>query len=344
MNQVDRQQHLNQWLQQVIPGQLIDIANLPGDASFRRYSRVITTTGSYMLMDAPPELENCKPFVAVAKSFAQLGLQVPKIFAADLINGFLLLSDFGDQLYLQQLNTDTADQLYTLALDQLIILQQCQTVADWKLPKFDASFMQQELDNFTHWYLQQHLGLQLNVRETALLQHTYSHLIDMAESQPQVCVHRDYHARNLMCLADNQVGILDFQDAVWGPITYDAVSLLRDCYITWPAAKVQQWLLYFYQQLHKYKRLANVSFEQFKQWFDWMGIQRHLKAIFIFARKYRRDYNDNYLEDIPRALQYIANISDLYPEFADWREWLFEKLDISGVRLAGESIEKELAA
>lgn len=304
---------LQPWLINHFNSDNIQITPLQGDASFRRYFRIQHNDTSYIAMDAPPELEDIKPFIHVACEFRQLDIQVPHIFAENLEQGFLLLTDFGDRLYSKALHPDNAELLYTSALETLVRIQTCQVA----FPLFDAAFMQKELNNFQHWFLDRYLNVQL-----PNLQKVFDFLIHSAITQPQVCVHRDYHSRNLICLADNQVGVLDFQDAVWGPITYDVVSLLRDCYISWPRHQVEQWV----ENFRKIAGLNTVSPEEFLRWFDLMGIQRHLKALFIFARKYIRDNSHHYIPDIPRTLQYVLDVSEGYPELHDFRQALLDKV------------------
>ena len=304
---------LQPWLINHFNTDNIQITPLQGDASFRRYFRVQHNDTRYIAMDAPPELEDIKPFIHVAREFGQLDIHVPHIFAENLEHGFLLLTDFGDSLYSQELQPHNADLLYTSALETLVRIQTCQVA----FPPFDAVFMQKELDNFQHWFLNRYLNVQL-----PHLQKVFDFLIHAAVIQPQVCVHRDYHSRNLMCLPDNQVGVLDFQDAVRGPVTYDAVSLLRDCYINWPREQVEQWAEHF----RKTAGLNNVSPAEFLRWFDLMGIQRHLKALFIFARKYIRDSSHHYIPDIPRTLQYVLDVSEKYPELHDFRRVLLDEV------------------
>jgi N-acetylmuramate 1-kinase len=304
---------LQSWLINHFRSDDIQITPLQGDASFRRYFRVQHNNTSYIAMDAPPELEDIKPFIHVAREFRQLDIQVPDIFAENLEHGFLLLTDFGDSLYFKELQPHNADLLYTSALETLVRIQTCQVA----FPLFDAAFIQKELNNFQHWFLERYLNVQISG-----LQKVFDFLINAVVAQPQVCVHRDYHSRNLICLQDNQVGVLDFQDAVWGPVTYDAVSLVRDCYINWPRRQVEQWAEHF----RRIAGLNQVSPEEFLRWFDLMGIQRHLKALFIFARKYIRDSSHHYIPDIPRTLQYVLDVSETYPELHDFRQELLDKV------------------
>lgn len=316
---------LTDWLKKQCACREVNLAALPGDASFRRYFRLQSERGNYMVMDAPPEKESSKSFVAIAQAWYKLGLNVPYIYEADLEQGFLLLTDFGDQLYLGALNARTASSLYQRAVDDLLTIQSCQSIAGWDLPTFDSAEYLQELENFRVWFLQKHCGLDLTAAENAMLDELFAWLVQKALEQPQVCVHRDYHSRNLMVLPDAKVGILDFQDALWGPITYDLVSLLRDCYIDWPEDQVKIWALSYLQQLNASGLIAPQDPALFLQWFDWMGVQRHLKAIFIFARKFHRDQDDSYLQYIPRGLNYVKSLAGRYPELRGLQAFFLEK-------------------
>lgn len=307
---------LQNWLQRergVENPELIPITN---DASFRRYFRVILNDVSYIVMDAPPEKENCLPFIDVAQRLQTSGLNAPEIIAQDLEQGFLLLTDFGSELYLSALNETQVESLYGDALNALARMQ-IKTSAEG-LPLYDHQLLHQEMSLFTDWLLDRHLNLSLQPHTQVQLAHCFERLSQAALSQPQVFVHRDYHSRNLMVVSQNNPGILDFQDAVKGAITYDLVSLLRDCYIAWPRERVNQWAIRYFQQLkpQSHGLLASVDESQFLQWFDWMGIQRHLKASGIFARLYHRDGKSGYLKDIPRTLNYIVEVSADYPVLA----------------------------
>lgn len=286
---------------------------LAGDASFRCYFRLRSGDSSYVLMDAPPSKESCQPFIAIARTFQQLGLCVPNIFYFDPAEGFLLLSDFGDHQLLGQLNEQTVDRYYQKACEELLVIQRCQNVKDYDLPLFDAALYQRELDLFRDWYLGRHLGVSLSVMNRKIWDEINEKLIESALSQPQVCVHRDYHSRNLMVLPDDRLGILDFQDAVWGPITYDVMSLLRDCYIEWPYDRVKKWVLAFHHRLLEENLIQMTNPDQFLLWFDWIALQRHLKCIGIFSRLCYRDNKPNYLQDIPRVLRYAKMICQRYP-------------------------------
>lgn len=324
-NHTQRNTALQQWLHTQLPNHTFHMTPLAGDASFRRYFRLHHGDTTLIAVDAPPEHENSVAFIGVASTFARLGLHVPQIIAADIDSGFLLLSDLGDGVYFNVLNTNNATRLYESALNALCLIQSCPQQNDWHFPPFDQRLLLHELHNFRDWYLLRHKQLSLTQQEENLLTRTFTQLIESALAQPQVCVHRDYHSRNLLELPDGQIGILDFQDAVWGPITYDLVSLLRDCYIAWPQQQVLNLVRNYYDQIRQNKALPVMSFEQFMTWFDWMGIQRHLKASYIFARKWHRDHNANYLSDIPRTLRYVVDVTQNYPELAEFRAFLLER-------------------
>ncbi len=317
-----RQQALELWLEKILPEKKLTISKLAGDASFRRYFRIQDGDQTYIAMDAPPEKEDSKAFLAIAQSFSQHGLHVPEILATDLKQGFLLLSDLGDRLYLTELTAENADVLYEQALAVIPQIQECQTVSNWELPHFGEKIIVAELQLFIHWFLQKHLGLELNQAVQTMLAQTFNQLIQIANAQPQVCVHRDYHSRNLLCLNNQRVGVLDFQDAAWGPITYDAVSLLRDCYIAWAPSQVRSWTLQFFNRYRDSNQLKEYSADQFLYWFDFVGVQRHLKVLGIFARLYHRDGKSLYLNDIPRILNYLLQVSENHVELSPLRGFL----------------------
>lgn len=300
---------IEKWLNEQCALTHLQIQAIPGDASFRRYYRIQHANGSYIAMDASVEQKSCIPFVAISQALRAEGLCTPEIIASDVANGFLLLTDFGDRLYLKELNSQNASQLYGRALTALAKMQRCSAVDGWTLPFFSKEAMQNELNLFREWFLEKHLMLSLSAKTNAMLDQTFDFLATTAAAQPQVFVHRDYHSANLMVLANEQVGILDFQDAFIGPVTYDMVSLLRDCYIAWPSAQVTEWVRGYWEQLLLPK---SMSFAEFLQYFDLMGVQRHLKALLTFSRKYCRDGNANYLQHVPRTLRYVLTVSENY--------------------------------
>jgi aminoglycoside/choline kinase family phosphotransferase len=316
-----RKNSLTEWLGQcgIEPVALQAMVN---DASFRRYFRVYTHAGSYVAMDAPAPHENCESFVAIAKALHKLGLHTPEIIAANIEQGFLLLTDFGDITYLSTLNQQNADELYRRALSALAVLQSCREVPGRIIPPFNRDFMWREWAWHKEWFMHKLLGLSLGPVEKEL-DRSFALIVDAVAIQPQVFMHRDYHSANLMVLpSEKAVGILDFQDAFIGPITYDAVSLLRDCYIDWPNERVASWVIEYWRELNHLRALTDVSPEQFLRWFDWMGMQRHLKALLTFARKHERDQQSNYLKYIPRTLGYLLSVSERYPQFAVLHDYL----------------------
>ena len=320
--QQQRQNALYNWVEQQLGAPLISIQAITGDASFRNYYRVKTPHQSYMAVDAPPEYDlGNEAFVYISRAFLAKGLRVPVIYHFNFEKGFLLVSDLGDEVYAKVLTANNVDNLYSQALEALVHIHTCDSIPNYNLPHFNSNFLRQELVFFQQWYLDKHLKLSLARAEKKLVESTLNTIIQVVESQPQCCVHRDYHSRNLL-VVEGQTGIIDLQDAVWGPITYDAVSLLRDCYVAWPAEQVNQWALQFFDHLQQAQLLKHCSAEQFLRWFDFTGIQRHLKAIFIFARKYWRDNDARYLPDIQRALNYIDALCPQYKELRNFHDWL----------------------
>jgi len=266
-------------------------------------------------MDAPPEKENCRPYVNIARSFRAIGLNVPEIIAEDLEQGFLLITDLGDRLYLSALNERTVGNLYRDALGALLVLQR--DAKGSGLPPYDERLLRQEMDLFREWYLGRHLGVALTSGQHAVLDRSFDLLATAALAQPRVVVHRDYHSRNLMVTEIDNPGILDFQDAVVGPVTYDLVSLLRDCYIAWPRRQVESWVHEYFLTAGEAGVAVGDDAAKFLRWFDWMGVQRHLKAIGIFARLNHRDGKPNYLQDIPRVIDYVIDVAERHPELDD---------------------------
>jgi len=275
-----------------------------------------------IVMDAPPPRENVRPFIKVAGLLSDAGVQVPEIHAADVERGFVLLTDFGHRDYLGALNGETADVLYADAMASLLALQAGVSVGSADLPAYDETLLRTELGIFREWLLERWLGLALTEAESGLIEEAWQVLIDSALQQPRVCVHRDYHSRNLMVTGTNNPGVLDFQDAVIGPITYDLASLLRDCYVAWPSGQVGAWMEDYRDHLLAAGLLAESDAPRFQRWFDLMGMQRHLKAAGIFARLNIRDGKSGYLKDIPRTLGYVTTVGQQYPELEGLMHWL----------------------
>ncbi|MCO6413414.1 MAG: phosphotransferase [Thiogranum sp.] len=311
----DRFSLLERWARRQLDWPDVVLEPASSDASFRRYFRVQRDNTSYILMDAPPERESCGPFIHVTELLLELGLHVPEILARDLDNGFLLLTDLGNRLYLDELNENTVDRLYGDALGALATLQSCGP-CDSRLPAYDRELLMAEMGLFRDWLIRTHLDRELAPAQQQALQRSFDALAQSALQQPRVCVHRDYHSRNLMASAVHNPGILDYQDAVIGPVTYDLVSLLRDCYIAWPRERVERWALGYHELALQtgILRQGQVNEKTFLQWFDWMGVQRHLKASGIFARLNHRDDKPGYLQDIPRTLAYVTDVCARYSE------------------------------
>jgi aminoglycoside/choline kinase family phosphotransferase len=311
----DRLDALSAWVARTLNDSRCTVQPASGDASFRRYFRVRTTTGeSFIAMDAPPEKEDCRPYVRIARVFRGIGLNVPEILAQDLARGYLLVTDLGDRLYLDALSDDNVEALYRDAMRALLKLQ-CDASPDSAgLPLYDAELLHREMELFREWYLRRHLRLDLSPAQAAVLDEVFARLTACALEQPRVVVHRDYHSRNLLVTETNNPGILDFQDAVFGPVTYDLVSLLRDCYIAWPRERVEAWVRKYRDRAGRAGVSVGRDERCFLRWFDLMGVQRHLKASGIFARLHHRDGKPNYLKDIPRVLNYMHDVASRYPE------------------------------
>ncbi len=285
------------------------------DASFRRYFRVDASDGSTLIvMDAPPPQEDVRPFVQVAQLFGATGVTVPQVLAQDVERGFLLLSDLGTTTYLQQLNADTAHKLYLDAIDSLVLLQAQSQPG--RLPEYNRELLQRELMLFPDWYLGKHRQATLDDQQRADLDKVFNTLLANNLAQPQVYVHRDYHSRNLMVLDKGNPGILDFQDAIYGPITYDLVSLLRDAYIQWDEEMVLDWAIRYCERARRAGLPVSHDIDAFYRDFEFMGLQRHLKVLGIFARLYHRDGKDGYLNDLPLVMEYTRKTAYRYKEFA----------------------------
>jgi N-acetylmuramate 1-kinase len=308
-----RERLLRNWLVDVMGHADFTLEPASGDASFRRYFRVILADGTTRIaMDAPPENEDCRPFVEVAAHLLELGLNVPRVYESDLDQGLLLMSDLGNEHYLERLQMDGSERLYADALSALMVMQACGRRDG--LPDYSGELLLQEMGLFRDWLLGRHLGLDLSDAERQMLDDLFETLAGNALEQPQVFVHRDYHSRNLLVTPAPNPGILDFQDAVIGPVTYDLVSLLKDCYISWPRERIKEWVFGYYELALQSGVLRSEHEDSFLRWFDLTGVQRHLKAAGIFARLNIRDGKPGYLKDIPRTLGYIVELVPEYPE------------------------------
>jgi aminoglycoside/choline kinase family phosphotransferase len=317
---------IKSWLSDLYKTDSFILESASSDASFRRYYRVTLYNKTMIVMDAPPKYEDVAPFIKIAQFLAKHGLHVPEIIAEDRKKGFLLLTDLGSQPYLERLNGQSADVLYHSAIDALIKIQLCDQQSI-KLPEYNGTLLQQELNLFSEWFLHKHLSL--SVPDT--VQKQFDVLINNALEQPQVIVHRDYHSRNLMYSDTHNPGIIDFQDAVIGPISYDLVSMLRDSYIAWPEDKIEVWVEHYFKLAKDHKLLSNCSLEKFTHWFDLMGLQRHIKILGIFCRLNYRDKKSNYMHDLPQTLVYVLKICSKYDELEDLSNFLSTQPKIKAI-------------
>ncbi|VVN51262.1 N-acetylmuramate/N-acetylglucosamine kinase [Pseudomonas fluorescens] len=324
-----RLQQLEVWLDEQLPilFNAQDWGSVPpatltaasSDASFRRYFRWEGGGRTFVVMDAPPPQENCKPFVDIAHLLAKSGVNVPKIYAEDLPRGFLLLNDLGRKTYLDVIDEQNADQLFADAIDALLAFQQLPM--DAPLPSYDVALLRRELELFPEWYIRRHLGVELDAQQQALWQRVSDRLIDSALAQPKVLVHRDYMPRNLM-ISEPNPGVLDFQDAVYGPVTYDITCLFKDAFLSWPQGRVREWQRGYWERAGQAGIPVHVDFDDFLRASDLMGVQRHLKVIGIFARICHRDGKPRYLADVPRFFAYIDAVIADRPELSELAELL----------------------
>ena len=308
---MDRKLQLEQWLGTVLPENDFTLSIASADASFRRYFRVHLQHKNLIAMDAPPEQESCQPFVEVAKLFLDNGLNVPQVLAQDVEQGFLLLTDLGDDTYLSKLNAGNAQQLYGDATNALIKLQLASKPD--VLPAYDEVLLNREMQLFPDWYIAKHLNVSLDDAQKNVLNNTFAILTKNILNQGQVYVHRDYHSRNLM-VCENNPGILDFQDAVYGAVTYDLVSLLKDAYIGWEEAEMMDWVVRYWDPAKKAGLPVPSDFSEFYRDFEWMGAQRHIKVLGIFARLSHRDGKHGYLNNMPLVMDYLRRVCGRYLE------------------------------
>lgn len=309
---MSRLDQLNGWLGQVLQGKPHQLTAASADASFRQYFRVHLDDGSTLIvMDAPPPQEDCRPFVKVAALFAEAGLNVPAILAEDLEHGFLLLSDLGTQTFLDVLDEDNADVLFRDATDALVAWQLASKPG--VLPPYDEALLRRELSLFPDWYVAQHLKIELDEKQHNALDNVFSAIVRHNLAQPSVYVHRDYMPRNLM-VSTPSPGILDFQDAVYGPISYDVASLFKDAFISWEEERVLDGAIRYWEKARKAGLPVRPDFGDFYRDFEWMGLQRHLKVLGIFARINYRDGKPKYLADTPRFMNYVREVCVRYGE------------------------------
>ncbi|MFT5452828.1 MAG: aminoglycoside/choline kinase family phosphotransferase [Enterobacterales bacterium] len=329
-----RFQALTQWCKSQLSDESIQLDVVSDDASFRRYFRIHANTASLnplchqplIAVDAPPDKENSSKFIAIAAGLDAHGVKVPRIIKSSETQGFMILDDFGDDLLFSHLNDLTVDNYYQQAMQSLLHLKDCSSMTTYQLPAYNEQLLNSEMLLFSEWFLAKHLGFKEPKIKFPELDSVFKLLIQSAVDQPQVCVHRDFHCRNIMLLKTSELGIIDFQDAVLGPITYDLVSLLKDCYISWPREKVVAWVEDYYNHLVKAKHSEIDNVEQFIRWFDFMGMQRHIKVLGIFARLNYRDNKPAYLNDMPMTLNYLIECCSYYPEFKDFGESLKSKV------------------
>jgi aminoglycoside/choline kinase family phosphotransferase len=337
---MQRQQQLTDWLSGLYPNETFTLTPASADASFRRYFRVTfdkqpgmqgaaQQAGTLIVMDAPPQHEDCKPFLHVGKLFEDAGTHVPHVYAQDLTQGFLLLSDLGNTTYLQALTADNAAPLYGAATDALIKIQQ--DSSENELPPYDEALLRRELNLFPEWYIAKHLGVTLNDKQQAKLEEVFKRILVNNLAQPCVYVHRDFHSRNLMVVGNphpnslpkgeganekgniqSSPGVLDFQDAVYGPITYDLASLFKDAYIRWEEEEIMDWLIRYWEKARKAGLPVREDFGEFYRDYEMMGVQRHIKVLGIFARLYHRDGKDGYLKDMPLVMDYLRRACERY--------------------------------
>ena len=309
-----RRAAVESWLAAQLRGARFSLTPASVDASFRRYFRATLPDGrSYVVMDAPPDQEDCRPFVHVARLLRAAGVHAPEVHAEDLAQGFLLLGDLGTQTYLQELNADNAARLLGEATDALLRWQLATRPGE--LPPYDEALLRREMNLFPEWYVARHLKVRLSDSQNNSLEQIFRLLVKSALAQPAVYVHRDYMPRNLM-LSDPNPGVLDFQDAVLGPITYDMVSLLRDAFVSWDEERVLDWSARYWEKAKRAGLPVETDFAEFWRAFEWMGLQRHLKVLGIFARINYRDGKPKYLADTPRFIGYARAVSGRYAALA----------------------------
>lgn len=316
-----RRQALDAWVSERL-GESVRGEVASADASFRRYFRYRLKDGRSLIgMDAPPEQEDSRPFVRVAELFGEAGVHVPEVLAGDLERGFLLLTDLGTQTWLHILDEGNADERFPRAIEALINIQKASRPG--VLPDYDEALLRRELELFPDWYLEKHLGLTIDHALRKRLDAVFDRLVESALAQGRVYVHRDFMPRNLMD-SDPDPGVIDFQDAVYGPVSYDPICLFKDAFLSWPEEKVRGWLAHYWQRAREEALPVPETFDAFLRDCDLMGAQRHLKVIGIFARICHRDGKPHYLEDVPRFFRYLETVIERRPELADLGEILKE--------------------
>lgn len=328
----DRSTARLEWTRRMLGDATLTLESASADASFRSYWRTLHGGHSWVVMDSPPAQEDPRPWLEIGARLSAAGLHVPAVHAQDMERGFLLIEDLGSQLYLPALNEDSVDALYADAMDALLRMQRDVSVAG--MQPYDHAFLQRELEIMPEWFLRRHLGYTPECEEWDVLEMAFTTLLHSALAQPRCFVHRDYHSRNLLITADNNPGIIDFQGALHGPITYDLASLLRDCYIVWDRARVEAWVETYRLRLQTAGLIATgVDRERFLRWFDLIGLQRHIKVLGIFCRLCYRDGKQGYLDDLPRVYDYVIDVAVRYPELTDFVTLLRRCVDGRDLRL-----------
>lgn len=311
-----REESARAWTESVLAASLVtplvDWQPASADASFRRYFRAWAGSTTYIVMDAPPAHEDCGPWLAVARLFRAAGANTPEIVAENLAEGFILMSDLGSTTYLSALDDKSADGLYRAANDSLIDIQRASRPG--VLPRYDEALLRRELDLFPEWYVTKHLGIGLSEAQRVGLAAVFRAILANNLAQPLVYVHRDWHSRNLMVTPENKPGVIDFQDAVYGPITYDLVSIYRDAYIGWPEERSLDWVIRYWEAARNAGLPVRGDFADFYRDFEWMGVQRHIKVLGIFARLYHRDGKAGYLKDMPKVMHDLRRACERYRE------------------------------
>jgi aminoglycoside/choline kinase family phosphotransferase len=305
-----RQQQLSQWIMKTFSLTQIELSPMNGDAGFRRYFRFVLNNQTLIAVDSPVDKCNNSAFIIMQQQLKSVDVNVPEVKAYDELQGFMCLSDLGNEELSDKLTLNNIADCYQQAIS---LIPKIASIPQENLPVYDNAFIKLELDIFNEWLLVEHLNIKLSDNDKKQLHLCFELLIESALEQPQVVMHRDFHSRNIM-ISRNDLAVIDFQDAVIGPITYDIVSLLRDCYVKWPTNEILPLFKYFTDLMSEHLRLGHISFQQWQRWFDLMGLQRHIKASGIFARLYHRDDKSGYLSDIPLTLSYIVDVSTHYPE------------------------------
>lgn len=309
---------IHEWLTRDLGLRPVGIEPASSDASFRRYFRAGVADRTFIVMDAPPDKEDVRPYLKVTQLLEKTGVHVPHVHESDVARGLLLLEDLGGTHYLSRLNAgDDPDRLYGDALAALADIQVRGQAGAGELAPYDREPLARELALMPEWFCKSHLQLSLSPAQLQTIAHTFEFLVRAALAQPTVFVHRDYHSRNLMVLTSRNPGVLDFQDALRGPVGYDLVSLLKDCYISWPRARVEGWVSQYRERLQSLGGPAGSDAQEFLRWFDLIGVQRHIKVLGIFARLWYRDGKPGYLRDLPLTLEYVRDTCRRYPELAD---------------------------